>query len=358
MNIWFAADISSESHGGIARSMQGFAEGLRRLGHQTAIVKNTPCHAGGFLAFSAMVAFRLFRERKNPPDWIIARSTDGLGCAIVAKALGLKTRVALHNHGWEENAYEIERRLPRDIVIPKTTWRARLVRFPLLRASLSRSACCLCGTITEIKWLKKKYPRHERKFRYVPNGVEMPDKGYWIERRYSPLHFLAIGGPTWKKNLSHTIAVFTEITRELPESRLFLVGGGTERSLSAHRLPEGTTVVPDVAPQEMARWYTTCPYIISSSRYEGGHSFALLEAMSHGCIAIASAVFSSMEIVTDRHNGVLIAGVDAFADSAAVVAVLREKELVASMRRHAFFAARRHRWERQIKRLERALCRS
>jgi glycosyltransferase involved in cell wall biosynthesis len=358
MNIWFAANIASESNGGVARSMQGFAEGLRALGHQTTIVVNAPQKISGFLAFTAALASRLFRERKNPPDWIVARSTDGVGCSLVAKALGLKTRIALHNHGWEETVYEIEQRLPRWFVYPATTWKARLIRFPLLRMCLVRSAACLCGTLSEIRWLKKKYPGCRDQLCYVPNGVRMPVQGFWMERDNFQLNFLAVGSLTWKKNLDHVIAVFEEFSRHRQQCRLFLVGTGLGEKNFPHALSGKTTIVPSVRPHEMTRWYTTCPYFISASRYEGGHSFALLEAMAQGCVVFVSAIPSSMEIVKNRHNGMLITGVDIFDDANIISTALKEQSLLAAMRRHAFSTALRQRWERQVHRLERVLCRS
>jgi glycosyltransferase involved in cell wall biosynthesis len=356
MNIWFAANIPPQSNGGVARSMQGFSEGLRILGHQTTIVVNESSGGGGFLMFAAQLAKRLLLERNNPPDWIVARSTDGVGCALLSKAMGLKTRIALHNHGWEENVYETERRLPQELVYPQTSWKARIIRFPLLRACLSQCARCLCGTLSEIRWLKKKYPRYQGKLHYIPNGVQVSDKGFWMDRNDLPLNLLAVGGPTWKKNLRHTIAVFEELAPRWPQCRLFLVGTGLEKSCFPHPLPQEAVVVPDVQSSEMAQWYMTCPYIISSSRYEGGHSFALLEAMSYGCVVFASKIFSSMEIVRNNHNGVLITGVDVVDDVKVITAALKDKELLATMRRHAFTTANRNRWERQAKRLERVLC--
>jgi glycosyltransferase involved in cell wall biosynthesis len=356
MDIWFAANIPSGSGGGVARSMQGLAEGLRKLGHRTVIVTNAPRKEGGYLFFALKLAMRLFLNSFRPPDWIIARSTDGAGCALLVKALALKTRIAIHNHGWEEYAYELERRLPRRIVYPRTTWKARIVRFPLLSACLALCSCCMCGTVSEIRWLKKKYPRSIRKFYYIPNGVQAGEKGFWMDRCDIPMHFLAVGGLTWKKNLYHTIAVFEEIARHLPRPRLFLIGTGMEKNRLPMQLHEDITVVSDVKPGEMFRWYTTCPYVISSSRYEGGHSFALLEAMSYACVVFASAIASSMEIIRNRHNGIVITGIDVQSDAAAVAAVLKEKELFAAMRHHAFSSAMRNRWERQVTRMERVLC--
>ena len=358
MNIWFAANIPLGSSGGVARSMQGLAEGLQRLGHRTEIVVNASNTGGGYLVFALKLTLRLLFHIVNQPDWIIARSTDGIGCALLIKALALKTRVAIHNHGWEEYAYEFEKRLPVGLVFPRTTWKARIIRFPLLRACLALSSSCICGTISEIRWLKKKYPRHHRKFRYLSNGVHVVDRGFWLDQNEIPLHIVSIGSFTWKKNLNHTIAVFEEMVRHLPQSRLFLIGTGLEKHQIPRQLIEEISVVPEVNPSEMSKWYMTCPYLISSSRYEGGHSFALLEAMSFACVVIASAISSSAEIIQNKCNGLLITGVDAKDDAAAISALLKEKERLVHMRRRAFCSARRNRWERQMKRMERILCKS
>jgi glycosyltransferase involved in cell wall biosynthesis len=123
------------------------------------------------------------------------------------------------------------------------------------------------------------------------------------------------------------------------------------------QLKEEITVVSEVNPNEMSRWYMTCPYLISSSRYEGGHSFALLEALSYACVVFASSISSSAEIIRNKYNGLLITGADVKNDAAAISAILKERELLVHMRRHAFYSARRNRWERQVKRMERGLCR-
>jgi glycosyltransferase involved in cell wall biosynthesis len=356
MNIWFAANIPLQSNGGVARSMQGLAEGLQGLGHQTTIVTNCLHFGSDYLVFALRLSLRLLLTVRKPPDWIVARSTDGIVCALLIKVFSLKTRMAIHNHGWEEQVYEIEKRLPGSLVHPKTTWKARMIRFPLLRACLALSDSCVCGTISEIRWLIKKYPRYHQKFRYVPNGVHILDSGFWGSREEIPLNILAIGSMTWKKNLNHTIAVFKEIIRQWPQSRLFIIGAGLNQNDLPCQLPGEIAFVPEVTSDAMMRFYATCPYLISSSRYEGGHSFAIVEAMSYGCVVFASEIPSTMEIVRDNYNGFLISGASVSEDTTIISTALKEKNLLVAIRHHAFCSAKRNRWERQTRRLERILC--
>lgn len=360
MNVWFAANIPEDSKGGISRSMRGLSDGLRQRGHRVRIVVNSPgTRNENLMVFAFMLGLRFLVHLKNPPDWIIARSSDGFFCGLLVKAFRLKTRVVLHNHGWEENVLELEKRLPRSFISFPTTWKSRLLRFPLLRATLSLSDYCVCGTLSEIRWLNTKYPRHRPKVRYVPNGVQCNHDFTWVDKDNAPLHFLSVGGDTWKKNLGHVVAVFRELRERAPASRLFLVGAGSN-AMKGIVLTEddrgAITIVAEEEPSRMERWYATCPFLISCSRYEGGHSFALLEALSYGCVVFASAIPSTMEVIQNEVNGILIGGIEPRKDAQAIRHALENNDITNRIRHNAQRTAQRNRWNRQISRLEKILC--
>lgn len=357
MKIWFAAHVWESAGGGVGRSMRELAAGLSARGHRTEVYTREKVGGRTYLGFALHLALRLLRRPAAAPDWIVARSTDGLFCAVLARLPGLHTRVVLHNHGWEELVYRTERRLPRAVTTSPTTWKAKAVRFVLLRLALRTCRFCLSGTVHEARWLRRTYPRLAGRAIYIGNGVSPPRTPYWPERDAVEPHFLAVGGPTWKKNLEHTIALCAEIERWVPKTRLYLVGtgmgaDGLERRLGP--LP-GVEVVAAEPYETMDRWYRTCPYLIVSSRYEGGHPLAALEAMSFGAIVFATAIPSVKEIITDGRNGVLIGGCDPAADARRVLETMRETGEAKDMRLRAFRTARRNRWERQLGRLERVL---
>ena len=325
VNIWFAANIPQESCGGVARSMRGLSEGLRQgHGFDTEIVYGFRGRIrGNYLFFACSLCLRLLLHVKNPPRWIIARSTDGVFCAIAARTLGIKTKIALHNHGWEEIAYCIEKKLPADFVGARSTWRARFIRFPLLRTAIFFCDRCISGTLCETRWLAKRYPLGRKKYAYIPNGVV--------------------------KN----------IVARLPDANLVLVGTGGNIKYFSEELRDyrrNYLIVPLENPDGMATWYEKCPYLISSSRYEGGHSLAILEAMSFGCVVFATDIPSTREIIVDKKNGVFIGGHSAEEDARTILEVVADRELVARIRTGAFHSARRARWSRQVGRLKAVLC--
>jgi glycosyltransferase involved in cell wall biosynthesis len=364
MNIWFAANIAEDSYGGVGRSMLELSEGLKKRGHRTTILYGgRGIFGGNYLAFALNLCIRLLASAGNAPAWIIARSTDGVVCAAAVKIFGLATKVALHNHGWEEYAYEMEKKLPRAIISPRTSWKARAVRFPLLRLSLLLCNRCLSGTLFETRWLGRRYPRHRKKLCYLPNGVRTPQDLYWLKRPDIRLNILAVGGLTWKKNISHSIAVFRKVADYEPGARLFLVGAGFGKEDASFLLKDlgrdekdKIIVVPEEKPGLMWRWYTECPFVISSSRFEGGHSLVILEALSYGCVVFASNLASTKEIINHAENGILMDGISAENDAKVILDVLDKKDLIERIRRNAFRTAQRNRWDRQAGRLEDILC--
>jgi glycosyltransferase involved in cell wall biosynthesis len=198
------------------------------------------------------------------------------------------------------------------------------------------------------------YPQYKRKFVYLGNGVACGDgPGYWETREARPADFLFVGNTTWKKNLCHAAGVFFLVKKRAPGARLTVVGAGEDVAAN-HRMGldgEGIVVIPSVPLDAMGAWYRACPYLLVTSRYEGGHSLAMLEAMTCGCLVFASAIQSNREIVTDGINGVIISGFDAAADADRICTALGSQGQSA-MRHEAVETARKHGWESRVLDLE------
>jgi glycosyltransferase involved in cell wall biosynthesis len=358
MRIWFAAAQKSDAFGGVHRSMSSLAGALRKEGHTVALYWNSRSGRRGQLAFMLLLLLRLLAAVFWRPDWIVARSSDGLFCAL-ARRLGLvKTRVAIHSHGWEEKAYAVEKRLPRSVVTNPTTLKPRLVRFPLLRLALSCADACICGTVEEARWIGQRYRKRRRKIHVVPNGVDRPPLPLWPEQGDWPPSFLVVGGFTWKKNIEYALELFRRIFSSLPEARLFCVGTGpVPRRLKTltDGLGDALFLVEREAPHKMFRWYETCPFLISASRYEGGRSLAILEAQAHGMVAFASAIPSSRELIRDGRNGVLLSGCDVDFDAGKIIRTCSDSGLCKALGSAAYRGSLRQSWERQTGRLLRVL---
>jgi glycosyltransferase involved in cell wall biosynthesis len=357
--VWFAAAIPANSRGGVNRLMTGLSDGLRKKGIRTRVMYHDGTSKNaGYIDFSLRLMFRLLGTLFNPPEWIIARSTDAFFCALLRKILFIKSKIILHNHGWEEYVYEIQKRVPAALVEHPVTWKARLIRFPLLRATLAMADYCICGTIDDMRWIRNRYPARAAKLRYVPNGVEQKNECYWAARTEKPPDFLCVGTMTWRKNLVYAVELLSRLALMIPQARLFLIGTGTAPTGMSLDGQDRITLVPSVKMEEMERWYTQCPFFIHTARYEGGHSLALLEAMSYGAVAFVAPIPSSREIIGHGQSGILLCGTDAQKDAGTIAAVIRDREIVAVLGKKAYGVAMRNRWERQVARIERIVAKS
>lgn len=114
---------------------------------------------------------------------------------------------------------------------------------------------------------------------------------------------------TGKRIFPIQLSFFTFLERK---SEFKLICAGTSLSdkefTSKFGSLENIKNIPSVKPNEMAKLYKESSYLISSSRYEGGHSFAILEGMIYQNIVFASNIPSTLEIITSGKNGVIISG--------------------------------------------------
>jgi glycosyltransferase involved in cell wall biosynthesis/GT2 family glycosyltransferase len=359
ITMWFAAAIPSLSRGGVYRLMKGLSDGVRHRGVRTEIICcDTVKSSRNYVVFSLNLLKKLLMHLANPPDWIIARSTDAFFCALACRMLPLKTKIVLQNHGWEEYVFEVQKNMSGTLIDNPVTWRARLLRFPMLRATLALSDYCFCGTIDDMRWIKAHYPAHGSKLRYVPNGVTKQRECYWADRSGVPPHVLCVGTKVWRKNLRYVFALFEHLTVRQPEARLVLVGTGIPldlKTLAGPSMRSRITVVASVAMDGMDLWYRRCPFFIHVSRYEGGHSLALLEAMSFGAVSFVSPIPSNREIICDQENGIVLSCCDADNDAAVIAKVMSDDKRRRHIGRKAHGTALRNRWQRQVNRCARIL---
>ena len=77
MKIWFAASVAQSSCGGVSRSMMQFGQISQECGNAGGIIFASKKKADNYLKFFSL-ALRLLKHLGDPPDWIIARSSDSV----------------------------------------------------------------------------------------------------------------------------------------------------------------------------------------------------------------------------------------------------------------------------------------
>jgi glycosyltransferase involved in cell wall biosynthesis len=357
MKIWFAAAIPPDAIGGVARSVRELSNNISKRDHKVKLLFANHSITQNYIVFSIKVAVLLLLNVFSPPHWIIARSTDGLFALLVGRLLRMRTRFALHNHGWEQKVYELESTLPRAKVSNPTTFKAHLLRFPLLRLNASLADVCISGTFDETRWLSKRQFTKTVSLVTIPNGIYPEKKAFWPSQKEVPPYFLTVGAFTWKKNLEYAISLFTEIYNAFPSARLFCVG--TDSSQGSIQITSNAvhaiTFINKETPERIFRWYEECPFLLSTSRYEGGRSFAILEAQSRGMVVCSVNIPSSKEQILHNHSGIILDGISIETDAKVVVDCLSDEQQIRRIGLSAWKKSLRCSWDRQVDRLERVL---
>jgi glycosyltransferase involved in cell wall biosynthesis len=151
------------------------------------------------------------------------------------------------------------------------------------------------------------------------------------ERREAgrPVTFIATGRLAPVKNHPLLLRAFAHVARELPETRLLLVGDGPQRA-EIERLVDQLGVRGAVSllgfRSDVGRLLASADAYVLSSRYEG-ISMALLEAMQSGLPAVATRVGGIPETVVDGETGLLVAPDDEPALRQAMLRLARDPDL-------------------------------
>lgn len=320
--VWFIANINQNSNGGIARSIATLSSYLEKKNYKVTHFFSK-ANNSNYLWFSFKVLFIYIQSLfKNKPDCIIARSTDAFFILLFNKLLRVNTNIIIYNHGWEPLVFNIEKKVSRDLIDNPTTIKAHLLRFPMLYISMVLSDYTVSGTIHETRYLKKKYHRYSNKFKYIPNPI-------YINQNLTDLTdkkrvFLTVSNVNWKKNLDYSIKLFKLLNENFTNIKLICAGTHLSQSefIQRYGINDNIQNLTSLKPEEMNKIYQKAEYFLSSSRYEGGHSFAILEAMNNNVLAIASSIPSSKEIIENGENGFLISGTDLNSDKNLIKKIL------------------------------------
>jgi colanic acid/amylovoran biosynthesis glycosyltransferase len=168
--------------------------------------------------------------------------------------------------------------------------------------------------------------------RVIPMGVDVePVERAVASRSRRPASLLFVGRLVEKKGA----AVLLDALDRLPvndERRVTIVGDGPLRSSLEKRAGRGVEFVGQRGREDLAAEYATneialYPSVPASNGDRDGLPVALLEAMTAGCVVIASRAPGIIDVVEDDVNGLLVAPGDADALAAAIERVENNVEL-------------------------------
>jgi glycosyltransferase involved in cell wall biosynthesis len=189
----------------------------------------------------------------------------------------------------------------------------------------------------------------EARIRVIPNGVDC--RWYSVPRRQpagAPA-LLTMGRVEPYKRIDLILAAFARIREQVPNTHLYVVGGGTglaavRREVERRALAAHVTCTGVVSEEEKLRYIHGAHVMVSASEKEGW-GLTVLEAAACGLPTIASDVPGLRDAVLHGRTGVLVPHGDVEALAQAAIDLLQDPERRRRLGSAARAWAERFSWE-------------
>lgn len=186
----------------------------------------------------------------------------------------------------------------------------------------------------------------------IPNGIDLahfatprlPFPAYGDDK----LNILFVGRPEKRKGLKYLLRAFVHVKREIPATRLIIVGAGRfDRYQEMVRdLSDDVYFHSYVSYADLPRFHHSAHIFCSPATGNESQGIALLEAMAAGLPVVASNIDGFASVVTHGIEAILVPPKDVEALADAVIFLLRNPALRAEMGRRGRQRVEDFRWER------------
>ena len=192
-------------------------------------------------------------------------------------------------------------------------------------------------------------------YEIIPNGVDLerfsPEVAPINEYRDGKLNILFVGRLEKRKGVNYLLDAYRQVKRQIPDSRLIIVGPGTmlrrqyERRVRRWHLPD-VVFAGHVAYDDLPRYYQTADVFCSPATRSESFGIVLLEAMAMGKPIVASNLEGYAGVVTHGAEGLLVPPRNSSKLAQALITVMTDKSLQREMGARGRLKAQDYSWAR------------
>lgn len=222
-----------------------------------------------------------------------------------------------------------------------------------LRCLLHASDLIVMPSQGFLREIARLFPTLSGKLSYIYNGIDHAELSQKIRAPAAAglgRYVLCVAAHNERKGVDVLIRSFAKVRNEHPELKLVLLGDGPARprleALTWEMGLRDSVVFLGIRPRtDVIGLLRHCEVFVLPSRSES-FGIAVLEAMACGRAVVACAVGGIPDIITDCANGLLVPPNEPSALANALLRVLGDRALRASMGENAFATVQgRFRWE-------------
>jgi len=203
--------------------------------------------------------------------------------------------------------------------------------------------------------------------RFFPANYEIIPNGINVERfsaelppieglRDDKLNILFVGRHEKRKGLRHLLAAYKRVKKELPNTRLIVVGPGNkkryEKLVNKVNL-EDVVFTGYVSDEDLPRYYRTCDLFCAPATGEESFGIVLLEAMAAAKPIVASQIEGYASVLDHEVEGVLVPPGDEQALATTLIRLLTDRALRQEMGARGRQKAEEYSWQNIAQRLQR-----
>jgi phosphatidylinositol alpha-mannosyltransferase len=226
---------------------------------------------------------------------------------------------------------------------------------PVTTAMLRRWSGKLDGRIAVSKpameYVSEYFPGE---YTIIPNGIDLnhfsPDVSPIDQYCDGKANILFVGRMEKRKGLKYLLNAYQIVKREIPESRLIVVGPGTvsrrryEEWVSDREIKD-VVFTGQVSHEDLPRYYRTADIFCAPATGGESFGFVLLEAMAMGRPIIASKINGYASVLNDGNEGVLVPPKDKAKLAKSILSLLADKSLRQQMGENGRLKAQNYSWE-------------
>ena len=235
------------------------------------------------------------------------------------------------------------------------------IGWPIGRLMLNRRQRKLDGKIAvskpAMKFVSKYVPGY---YNIIPNGIDIerfsPDVSPIEEFCDGKQNIVFVGRLEHRKGLKYLIKAYQQVKREIPSSRLIVVGPGTrlrkryEKWIRRHGL-EDVVFVGYAPSEELPRYYKTADVFCAPATRGESFGIVLLEAMAVGKPIVATNIDGYASVVAHGEEGWLVPPKDSKELAQALISVLSDGKLRQQMGAKGRLKAEEYSWEHVAQRV-------
>lgn len=287
--------------------------------------------------------FQVFVHGRSA-DVIYAQDTFSVGIpsALAALFLGKKFLVRVPgDHVWEQGTRRFGYTLPLE-EMPAFSWKwhPAMVLMRVLQRWVITRADILVVPSRYMEKIVRGWGVPQEKIHRIYNGVEefVETGNKEVLRgllRFEGTLIISVGRLVPWKGFRGLIRMMPNLKKILPGAKLLIIGSGPDLSSleeSAKELGIENDVIfgGEVEREVLIRYIRASDVFVLNSRYEG-LSHQLLEVMSVGIPAVVTNVGGNPEVIQDKVNGFLVKPDDSTAIHNAIVGLVKDTALRASI---------------------------